>query len=228
MTTQSMRIGLEYEGVILKDGNIIRFSSMPVEHQEIIKAKYANPHDNYDCLAECRTLPFTFESTRDVAYKLFEECSKLTSIYNDLGYNIHWGELEIPKEIHDSIKSDVKFKKPMLTINKGFFVDIDNSSEEKFYRGGGIHLNISGKHVNHLLGLILHIYKDNWRITHSDFSSFYRKNFLFRFKPEFNGIELMSIGFDATKFNGLRESFESTKHFFHLFDPIVAELNRNK
>lgn len=222
-----MRIGLEYEGVILKNGNIIRFSSMPIEHQDAIKSKYANPHDNYDCLAECRTLPFTFESTRDVAYKLFEECSKITSIYNDLGYDIHWGELEIPKEIHDSIRSDVKFKKPMLTINKGFFIDIDNSSEEKFYRGGGIHLNISGRHGNHLIGIILSIFNYRYHAS-TEFKSFYRKNFLFRFKPEFDGIELMSIGFDATKFNGLRESFESTKHFFHLFDPIIDELNRNK
>ena len=223
-----IQIGLEYEGIILKDENIIRFSSMPTEHQESIKRRYANPHDNYDCLAECRTPPFHSENTISVdsiAYLLFSQVALLTSIYNELGYDIYWGEMEIPKEIHNSIKSDVKFKKQILTINNGKIIEFSNNNEDKFYRGGGIHLNISGFPKTQMLGIILDCYS---KLYNNNFNSFYRKNFLFRYKPEFDGIELMSIGFDSTKFNNIIESFVSTKHFWHLFDPIVKILNENK
>ena len=227
MTGKNLLIGLEYEGVILKDGKIIRFSSMPKEHQEAILRRYPCPHDNYDCLAECRTKPFIFGSTRDIAYRLFSEVSMLTSIYNSVGYDIHWGEMEIPAEIHNAIKADVKFKKPILTIGKSGIVDIKNMPEEGFYRGGGIHINISGRSKAHLLGMALMAYNISSTLMFK-FKSFYRKSFLFRFKPEFNGVELMSIGFDASQFLGIRQSFETTKHFFHLFDPIVSVLNENK
>jgi hypothetical protein len=232
---KEVKIGLEYEGVILKNGVITRFSEMPQNHQDDIKKHYTNPNDGFDCLAECRTRPRNVSiypiSTRTIAEELFNEVTALTKAYNKYGYEVYWGEMNIPEKLRIKILANTKFKKEILTISPSLgyrtIPFVDKPENGTCYRGGGIHLNISGLNKWEGYGLIQEIYSS--LPNSNSWKSFYRKEFLFRHKTEknngFDGIELMSIGFDATKFNGLLESFQTVKHFFHLFDPICMRIN---
>lgn len=234
-----MKIGLEYEGVLFKKGKIIRFESLSEKDKALVEKYYKSPHDAYDCLAECRTEPFMFDKktdARDIAYNLFMQQTMLHTIYKSIGVDVSWREHQIPAEIHrqlvdDTLNFECKNGKVINTFSDQGITEFMPRHDEKIaFRGGGIHLNVSDIDEKYYTNIILNLYREYCFYKDTSYKSFYRNNCLFRLKNEaingFNGIEFMSIGLSIPEEVTFEKYFNFTRHFFHLFDPIVKELKK--
>jgi hypothetical protein len=239
-----MKIGLEFEGVIRssRTGDICRWPKIPEESRKLIKRmiyerrEKVEPIDGYDCLAEVRTLPLENPSPYELINALFTEMELASKAFFAAGYGIQWFEQEIPKAIHDEVVAganlrdpDGKKRKPTHTFGDGGIKLYQ--SEGNYFRGGGLHINISNVPRELAPSLVLHLddkmYRDRVN-AHYKHKSHYRTNLLFRMRAvqrerlktlrvgssteTWDTIcEYMSFGFNVPKLEGWREAFDATQ-----------------
>ena len=225
-----MKIGFEYEGVILDDnGQITRWSDIPLQRQFRIKTKMdmmatkQNPCDHYDCLAEVRTEPLEDKSPRELLLAFRDVIQLADNAFQTEGYFVHWGEMRIPTALHQQILRDLgeskDRKKNTRTIVDG--VEVQYDSKGNVWRGGGMHVSFSdiedflmpGVAVN--LHTRLHRYLEDWALN-----SNYRNNLLWRHRDERdqNGAivhkigEYMTFGFNLADILDLAKWDEQSKY----------------
>jgi hypothetical protein len=187
-----MKMGFEYEGVILDHNNQpVRWSSLHVGTRFKIKAKMdrmddpLDPCDAYDCLAEVRTDPLENPTSEQITEALKHEIDMATKAYQSVGLNVYWGEMLIPAKLHQEIVKDLvnRPKKYTCTIANG--VQTSYSSEGNCFRGGGLHIHVSP--ISNALvpawAMLLHERLYGGRLP-DDMRSNYRQNLLYRFRQE--------------------------------------------
>ena len=244
-----MKIGLEYEGVIhwQKTGDIVRWSDIPMGVRKTIKRiasfgysheNIQDPCDNYDCLAEVRTIPMTTLTARDILFTLFTELRRTHEAFKYCGYVINWAEEKIPDDLHKKIQHDLdhptgdrpKIKKYTQTIVNGTvrpFVNVGNK-----YRGGGLHINVSSIPCILIPGFVMRLHESLRQYLDTDFKSHYRTNLLFRHRLDGTDsiAEYMSFGFNlknkkSTKEPVWHQSFDLVRHHFHWVELMLGEIN---
>jgi hypothetical protein len=205
---------------------------------------YGSPHnsiqdpcDNYDCLAEVRTIPITILTARDILYTLFTELAKTHEAYKHHGYVINWAEEEIPEELHKKIQYDLDHPKDGQTKIKKFTKTIVNGTVQQYesvgnkYRGAGLHINVSSIPYILVPGFVMRLHAGLHGHLDKDFKSHYRTNLLFRHRLDGTDsiAEYMSFGFNlktkSTKEPIWKQSFEMVRHHFHWVEAILGEIN---
>jgi len=226
-----MKIGFEYEGVILdEDNKIVRWTKIPLKRQFRIKTKMdmmdvkQDPIDTYDCLAEVRTEPLENKTPRELVVALRDAIQTADRAFSSEGYSIFWGEMRVPKSLHNEILAHIEFtkefKKETRTLDHG--CDQHYESEGNVWRGGGLHVNVSpmpkpmvtAMAVN--LHTVLHDLIDNWALN-----SNYRNNLLWRHREvrDKEGVvtdkigEYMSFGFNLEDVGPLDIWEEASSHW---------------
>jgi hypothetical protein len=218
-----MKIGLEYEGVIIKEGVITRWSEIPRQSQLIVMDVMRDmgcaashledvlpPCDRYDCLAEVRTRPLVCPQecamAEDLAKALFREIMGCTAAFATEGYSIYWGENKIPSPVHLRISADLSLSKNKkvtygIVDGKVWPVDVCNGTLSEdldhIFRGGGMHINVSPVPRNLVPALALMLHQPMSCLMNSDhFKSAYRSQLLFRTREELGEpiAEYMSYG----------------------------------
>lgn len=187
-----MKIGLEYEGVIVSwDGDITRWKSIPENlRSKICKlAEDEFPCDNYDCLAEARMhVPVENPTVDSLSKAFFDRVSKVDMAFKAYGYSVVWGEQKIPEKIHEeilqefdlSVKAGVRKKK--LTFRISNLGVSDYWSHGNMFRGGGIHINVSHVLPRDATGMALSLRTILQPYQFGRFMSNYRNELLFRFR----------------------------------------------
>ena len=222
-----MKIGIEYEGVILKDGKPLRWSSIcKKDRKEICNAvSDKNPVDAYDCLAEIRFLSTSVDS-RTILQTLMEKINTYNGVFLKRGFNILWGEMEIPEEIHKEIvgekdKAKEKFK-PTSTVSSNGVTGWSPEGGNRF-RGGGMHINVSP--ISQLLApaLVLSLHESLRHHSEQTMKSNYRHHILFRQRMIENEsvTEYMTFGLTIPKINSTDAAFKMIAHNFHWADCVV-------
>ena len=201
-----MKIGLELEGVILKNGNPFRWSEMTELERIKIKTRSGawldqqDPVDRYDILAEVRTEPLENPTGHQLAQALLDEVQKTSSAFKSMGYTVSWTEHLIGVELNRAVNNDLAQlpKKDTFCVGEektSLFCPKDNDYIFKIpsFRGGGVHINVSPLHWSLTSSFALLMHEHLRQFTPESFSSPYRKNLLFRQKPN-RVAEYMSLG----------------------------------
>lgn len=193
-----MKIGIEYEGVLLKNGKPIDYNSLDYTNirYKIQKEYFGEyPCDGCSYLIEVRTKPHT--NPEMLLNEFYFKKNRIEKILKKYGLKVNWTEMKIPK----TLPQDKKENKTQFTFDengKDYFVVKDN-----LYRGGGLHINFDSPTINgHLQTNFLFMM---WlKVKYTDnlfkFKSQYRNKILFR-EHDF-GYELMSVGWN---FKGKRD-----------------------
>jgi hypothetical protein len=240
------KIGFEYEGVITntETGVITRWSNIQQGIRDKIKERaprgyLIDPVDNYDCLAEVRVLLDANENYEPeyMLFALFRNIVAVNNAFLQNGYTIIWGEKLIPKELHNQIigstldKEKCKNEKETFTFNGHYGVMRFHNNPKDFYRGGGLHINISGIDKRDYFAFIInmHRYMQSW-LGHK-WHSHYRDNILWRDKTINNipVIEYMSFGLNIGALNDKREFIEMynfVKHQFHWAQTLIQTVKK--
>jgi hypothetical protein len=235
-----MKIGLEYEGVLYKDNKIVRWKELPDEIKKHLNSHYnKTPIDNYDCLAEVRTYPMINPTAEFLLQELFNGIFSLAIRCKHYGIDIKWQECEISSDLHkviciecikDLYGANVDYgqtnKKITYVLDKiTYKKDIWLSKQTDSFRGGGLHINISGLKENSLISWVKNMspfinhYGDIWK-------SSYRNNILFRDRI-IDGervFEFISFGIKLPSFDEkltFKDFFELAKHQFHWAQSVI-------
>lgn len=225
-----MKIGLEYEGVIKREGIAIRWNDLPIDLRARIQGiNTIAPVDRYDCLAEVRFLEQNELTSRNLLYDLFTHIIFLSEKFRKEGLSIEWKENDISQDLHDRIVKDFgqdkKSKKITYTLgNQGLQVWQPGVIDKR--RGGGLHINVSGLPKNSWLNWVMDMHEGLRDFKNSQMRSHYRNRILFR--KRYIGteevFEYMSFGFelplDSDKLS-FKEFFEITKHHFHWAEAVL-------
>lgn len=256
---QTIRVGFEYEGVIKNSNNtVVRFKDLTPSSRKNIITNYekspfynSNPYDNYDCLAEIKTIPIPIlkevsykEQARNILYTLFGRIEYMSTLFKNNGYGIDWCECDITDETHNIILRDWEENKDISVIQDGlsqktvYTLDKEDNkiqwkSKDNRRRGGGLHITISG--LGNILTpkMINDIHNNMIPYRDKNMSSAYRKNLIFRLKEK-DGIKLfeyMSFGFQLQKRYNFFTMFHEVKHQFHWIEMLIRTIqsfdNRN-
>lgn len=183
-----------------------------------------NPYDRYNCLAELKTEPFSIQmdsltkenfydklivNKQNIFYSLFCAIGNFNNLFLRNGYMVDWKENLIPDERHflilsqmeketeTIIKQDNKYtNKTVFTLDKKNNI-IPWTSIDNKYRGGGLHITISGDNLEENINVEF-IKKLHARLYYSKnpMKSIYRTNLLFREKKvnDLYLFEYMSFG----------------------------------
>jgi len=203
-----MKIGIEYEGVLLtKDNKPVKFSELDYNNiQKPILKGYFNEYccDGNDYLIEIRTLPHT--SPDLLLNEFFFKKNRIEKLLKQHGLKVAWTEMPVPAQK----KGDKKDSKTQFLFDeKG--VSYYECKDSK-YRGGGMHINFdvysSDTYPKNIKELFKMYYKVKYTESMFKFNSKYRNKLLFR-EHKF-GYELMSVGFTLT--NETKPEFRKLIH----------------
>jgi len=203
-----MKIGLEFEGLLLKDSKVVRWSQIPRDQQFRIKCNMdmmqseLDPCDYYDCLAEVRTDPIVNPTVHSLLDAWMDQIALANKSFKAEGYDIVWAESAISPAMHSAIVKEIALsgrpKKDVFTIVDGRVVPY--LSRGNLFRGGGLHINVSSVHPDVAVAMALEMHACLYRCIDSDFRSNYRKNMLFRKRQDLvTGefiAEYMSMGYN--------------------------------
>ena len=197
-----MKIGIEYEGVLLKNNKPTRFMDMDWKIRNKIREEYFDEHpcDNCDYLIEVRTQPWFSEKL--LLNEFYYKKNLIEKLLKKYGYSVSWKEMKIPKGIPD-LKKENKTQH-IFDENGCRELEIKNNN----YRGGGLHINFNSDHNWYMLFKMY--LKTKYANIKYKFKSQYRQGLIFR-KHDF-GYELISIGW---KFSGKRDKE---------FDKLITKL----
>jgi len=245
-----MKVGLEYEGVILHHDKIITWNSIPEEQKKSIISLTGDPrpYDNYDCLAELRTMPYQLtenaaQDVQNILQGLLERICKYTSAYKKNGYDIAWCEKKITNDMHDDITKrmgaierggDDKFSgkdaKITWTLSEEGISFWKPKPVTTHLRGGGLHINISPVEDISKAALIALALHTGMKEYTNYGKSIYRKSILFRQRniEKERVMEYMSIGFPFNTPDSLVTLSTLIKHQFHWCRAMVDTLYRIK
>jgi len=227
-----MKIGLEYEGVLYKGGKIVRWADLPNKVKEHLLQHYKNikPVDNYDCLAEVRTSPISDPDTQKILYELFEAILALDARFHYYGIYIKWKECKLTSELHNKIILDCLKEDPDQPAQEKITYQLHPTKIWKplstnLYRGGGLHINVSGLKNEYLEKWVEKMWESLCSKS-KEWKSVYRKIPLFRQKEIFteNVFEFMSLGLELPTFHSkmtIIECYSLVKELFHTIDTII-------
>lgn len=217
------KIGIEFEGVFLKNGTPIRAARL--------FGREVDFKDTYDVCSEVRsTAPVEWNRTtliRDLGGDIMDQMHKVQKEARIHGGDVLWDEALIPEWIHEDVTRNVYFESRVV---HNMFTGVDEQPTNKSadsadrFRGGGMHINISGIHERSKEKLVRHLM---YGIPHPEsatqylpFRSMYRRRGLWRhteYQRE-SGIEYRSPGFSFTPLG--------IKHFYHVLERTVNVLSR--
>lgn len=189
------RIGIEYEGVLLKKGKPIRFSQLDYKTvQRPITEQYFNEYccDGNDYLIEVRTTPHT--SPELLLNEFFFKKARIERLLKKYGLSVRWTEMPIPNQEPDEKKGNKT--QEVFDANGRHYLECKDSK----FRGGGLHINFDVWSSENYPKDIKQLFKMYWKVKYTEkmfkFKSLYRNKLLFREHPF--GYELMSVGFALT------------------------------
>lgn len=217
------KIGIEFEGVFLKNGTPIRAARLFGREVEF--------KDTYDVCSEVRsTRPIEWNSTtliRDLGGDIMDKMHHVQKEALIHGGDVLWGETLIPEWIHEDVTRNVQFQHRVV---HNMFTGVDEQPTNKSansadrFRGGGMHINISGIcdcKKEQLVRLLMYgIPHPEGASEYLPFRSMYRRRGLWRhteYQRE-SGIEYRSPGFSFTPLG--------IKHLYHVLEDTVNVLRR--
>jgi hypothetical protein len=229
-------VGLEYEGVILDSNNRItqwsEISRSSREYLSLVTTKVRDCDtsitDRYSCLAEIRTAPQS--SITMAASHLSRYLKQTSNHFGNCGYKIHWGELEIPLDTHYAILNSIDkticfdnritnktlYKKSLTENSYNQYKVTDNN-----YRGGGLHINISGITRNQFF-TFMRLINNNYNYS---LKSKYRLPNIFRQK-HVNGINIFEYVSPYLDFTSIDNAIYSLTWLYGLDNYKISEFEK--
>lgn len=139
----SIKLGLEMEGVFVKNG-------MPIRAARLFDKK-VDFKDSYDVCAEVRTYnPIEARESSAMSQlgaQILREMHRVTKEARIMGGDVIWDEVLIPEHIHEDVIRNVAFGKRVIhneiTGVDGYAKSKVAGTDDRF-RGGGLHINVSG------------------------------------------------------------------------------------
>jgi hypothetical protein len=204
-----MKIGIEYEGVLLDSNNRpVKFGSLDWKtvRDPIIK-KYFGEYccDGNDYLIEVRTTPHVHPEL--LLNEFYFKKNRIERLLRQYGLKVAWTEMKVPTGQEDDKKGN---KTQFVFDEQGkHYFDCKDSK----YRGGGLHINFD-TYKDNIQALFRMYYRVKYTETMFNFKSKYRNKLLFREHPF--GYEIISTGFTLT--NATKPEFNKLIHKIFSYD----------